>query len=396
MAKKTIADVDVAGKRVLMRVDFNVPLKDGAITDDRRIAMALPTINSVLERGGSVVLMSHLGRPKGTGKEEGKSLEPAAERLGELLGKPVEMAPCCVGGAVKKLADALQPGGVLMLENLRFHKEEKEGDEHFARQLASLGDVYCNNAFGTCHREHASMYGTPKQMKADGKPAVVGFLVEKEIEYLGNVLANPERPFVAILGGAKVSDKINVIDNLLGICDQVLIGGAMAYTFSLAQGGKVGKSRVEEDKTDLALKLIEKGGDKLVLPTDTHCGNDFSSDCEKMVVKSGFIPDSFEGLDIGPATARHYAEIVKGAKTVVWNGPMGVFEMPPFDEGTKQVAQAIADGDGTSIIGGGDSAAAIEQLGFADQVTHISTGGGASLEMLEGKSFASVDILDEK
>jgi len=396
MAKKTIADVDVAGKRVLMRVDFNVPLKDGAITDDRRIAMALPTINSVLERGGSVVLMSHLGRPKGTGKEEGKSLEPAAERLGELLGKPVEMAPCCVGGAVKKLADALQPGGVLMLENLRFHKEEKEGDEHFARQLASLGDVYCNNAFGTCHREHASMYGTPKQMRADGKPAGVGFLVEKEIEYLGNVLANPERPFVAILGGAKVSDKINVIDNLLGICDQVLIGGAMAYTFSLAQGGKVGKSRVEEDKTDLALKLIEKGGDKLVLPTDTHCGNDFSSDCEKMVVKSGFIPDSFEGLDIGPATARHYAEIVKGAKTVVWNGPMGVFEMPPFDEGTKQVAQAIADGDGTSIIGGGDSAAAIEQLGFADQVTHISTGGGASLEMLEGKSFASVDILDEK
>lgn len=396
MAKKTIADVDVAGKRVLMRVDFNVPLKDGAITDDRRIAMALPTINSVLERGGSVVLMSHLGRPKGTGKEDGLSLEPAAERLGELLGKPVEMAPCCVGGAVKQMAEGLNPGGVLMLENLRFHKEEKAGDEHFARQLASLGDVYCNNAFGTCHREHASMYGTPKQMKADGKPAVVGFLVEKEIEYLGNVLANPERPFVAILGGAKVSDKINVIDNLLGICDQVLIGGAMAYTFSLAQGGKVGKSLVEPDKTDLALQLIEKGGDKLVLPTDTHCGNDFSSDCEKMVVKSGFIPDSFEGLDIGPATARHYAEIVKGAKTVVWNGPMGVFEMPPFDEGTKQVAQAIADGEGTSIIGGGDSAAAIEQLGFADQVTHISTGGGASLEMLEGKSFASVDILDEK
>jgi len=297
---------------------------------------------------------------------------------------------------VKRMAQALIPGGVLMLENLRFHKEDKAGDKAFAKQLASLGDVYCNNAFGTCHREHASMYGCPKQMKQDGKPAVVGFLVEKEIEYLGNVLAEPERPFVAILGGAKVSDKINVIDNLLGICDQVLIGGAMAYTFSLAQDGKVGKSLVEPDKTDLAKQLIEKGGDKLVLPTDTHCGNDFSSDCEKMVVKSGFIPDSFEGLDIGPATARHYAEIVKGAKTVVWNGPMGVFEMPPFDEGTKQVAQAIADGDGTSIIGGGDSAAAIEQLGFADQVTHISTGGGASLEMLEGKSFASVEVLDEK
>ena len=400
MAKKTIADIDVTDKRVLMRVDFNVPLKDEGdaqtITDDRRIEMALPTINSVLERGGSVVLMSHLGRPKGTGKEAGLSLKPAAERLSELLGRPVEMAPCCVGGEVKRMAQALIPGGVLMLENLRFHKEEKAGDKAFAKQLASLGDVYCNNAFGTCHREHASMYGCPKQMKQDGKPAVVGFLVEKEIEYLGNVLAEPARPFVAILGGAKVSDKINVIDNLLGICDQVLIGGAMAYTFSLAQDGKVGKSLVEPDKTDLAKQLIEKGGDKLVLPTDTHCGNDFSSDCEKMVVKSGFIPDSFEGLDIGPATARHYAEIVKDAKTVVWNGPMGVFEMPPFYEGTKQVAQAIADGAGTSIIGGGDSAAAIEQLGFADQVTQISTGGGASLEMLEGKAFASVEILDEK
>ncbi|MEM9416450.1 MAG: phosphoglycerate kinase [Planctomycetota bacterium] len=399
MAKRTIADVDVAGKRVLMRVDFNVPLKDGAITDDRRIAMALPTIQSVLERGGSVVLMSHLGRPKGTGKEEGKSLQPAADRLAQLLGRPVQMAPCCVGGAVKKLADALEPGGVLMLENLRFHKEEKQGDTKFAQQLASLGDVYCNNAFGTCHREHASMYGCPKQMKQDGKPAVVGFLVEKEIQYLSDVIAKPERPFVAILGGAKVSDKINVIDNLLGVCDRVLIGGAMAYTFSLAKGGKVGQSLVEEDKTDLAKQLIDKGGDKLVLPIDTHCGNDFSADCEKVVVKSGFIPDSYQGLDIGPGTARQYAEIVKDAKTVVWNGPMGVFEMPPFDAGTKAVAQAIADGSSggaTSIIGGGDSAAAIEQLGFADQVTHISTGGGASLEMLEGKAFASVEILDDK
>ncbi|MFI4862071.1 MAG: phosphoglycerate kinase [Phycisphaerales bacterium JB063] len=400
MAKMTIADVDVSGKRVLMRVDFNVPLKGEGdaqtITDDRRIAMALPTINSVLERGGSVVLMSHLGRPKGTGKEPGMSLKTAADRLGELLGRAVQMAPCCVGSAVKDLADALEPGGVLMLENLRFHKEEKEGDAKFAQQLASLGDVYCNNAFGTCHREHASMYGCPKQMKQDGKPAVVGFLVEKEIQYLSDVIAKPERPFVAILGGAKVSDKINVIDNLLGVCDQVLIGGAMAYTFSLAMGGKVGKSLVEPDKVDLAKKLIDKGGDKLVLPIDTHCGNDFSSDCDKLVVKTGFIPDSYEGLDIGPGTARQYAEIVKGAKTVVWNGPMGVFEMPPFDEGTKAVAQAIADGNATSIIGGGDSAAAIEQLGFADQVTHISTGGGASLEMLEGKSFASVDLLDEK
>lgn len=399
MAKQTIADVDVSGKRVLMRVDFNVPLKDGAITDDRRIEMALPTINSVLERGGCVVLMSHLGRPKGGGAEPGLSLKPAADRLGELLGRVVRMAPDCVGSETGLMAKALEPadgGGVLMLENLRFHKQEKAGDEEFAAQLAEFGDIYCNNAFGTCHREHASMYGVPRQMKADGKPAVVGFLVEKEIEYLSNVIARPERPFVAILGGAKVSDKINVIDNLLGVCDKVLIGGAMAYTFSLAQDGKVGKSLVEPDKVDLAAQLIEKGGDKLILPIDTHCGNDFSSDCEKLVVKSGYIPDSYEGLDIGPGTARAYAEIVKGAKTVVWNGPMGVFEMPPFDEGTKAVAQAIADGDATSIIGGGDSAAAIEQLGFADQVTHISTGGGASLEMLEGKSFASVEILDEK
>ncbi|XAM01376.1 phosphoglycerate kinase [Phycisphaeraceae bacterium D3-23] len=400
MAKKTIADVDVAGKRVLMRVDFNVPMKGEGdaqqITDDRRIVMALPTIKSVLERGGGVVLMSHLGRPEGTGKEADKSLAPAAARLAHHLEQDVMMAPCCVGGAVKKMADELEPGGVLMLENLRFHKEEKAGDVKFAQQLASLGDIYCNNAFGTCHREHASMYGCPKQMKKDGKPAVVGFLVEKEIQYLSDVIAQPERPFVAILGGAKVSDKINVIDNLLTVCDQVLIGGAMAYTFSLAKGGKVGKSLVEPDKTDLAKKLIDQGGDKLVLPIDTHCGNDFSPDCEKLVVKSGFIPDSYQGLDIGPGTARQYAEIVKNAKTVVWNGPMGVFEMPPFDEGTKAVAQAIADGDGTSIIGGGDSAAAIEQLGFANQVTHISTGGGASLEMLEGKSFASVEILDEK
>ena len=409
MAKQTIADVDVAGKRVLMRVDFNVPLRGepgGAerqtITDDRRIAMALPTISSVLERGGSVVLMSHLGRPKGSGPEPGLSLKPAADRLGELLGKAVLMAPDCVGIQTASLAKAMSPGGVLVLENLRFHKAEKAGDEDFAAQLADLGDIYCNNAFGTCHREHASMYGTPRKMKEDGKPAVVGFLVEKEIRYLSDVIAKPERPFVAILGGAKVSDKINVIDNLLGVCDQVLIGGAMAYTFSLAMDGQVGKSLVEPDKTDLARKLIAKGGQdaqgggKLVLPVDAHCGDAFSGDCEKLVVKSGFIPERFQGLDIGPGAARQYAQIVKDAKTVVWNGPMGVFEMPPFDEGTQAVAQAIADSEGTSIIGGGDSAAAIEQLGFADQVTHVSTGGGASLEMLEGKSFASVDILDEK
>jgi phosphoglycerate kinase len=397
MAKKTIADLDLTGKKVLMRVDFNVPLKDGKITDDRRIVMALDTIKHVLDAGGSVVLMAHLGRPKGEPDPQ-YSLKPAADRLGELLGDGVvQMALDTDGDDAHTKVDALVPGQVLVLENVRFNAGEKKGDDvSYNTTLASFGDVYCNNAFGTCHRTEASMYAVPKAMKEVGKPAVVGFLVEKEIKYLTDVIANPQRPFVAILGGAKVSDKINVIDNLLGVCDKVLIGGAMAYTFSLAQGGEVGGSLVEKDKTDLAKQLIEKGGDKLVLPVDTHCGDDFSGDCNKQVVKAGEIPDGFEGLDIGPETAKQYAEIVKGAKTVVWNGPMGVFEMPPFDEGTKAVAQAIADSDSTSIIGGGDSAAAIEQLGFADQVTHVSTGGGASLEMLEGKSFASVDLLDDK
>jgi phosphoglycerate kinase len=397
MAKKTIADVELTGKKVLMRVDFNVPLKDGEITDDRRIAMALPTIQHVLDHGGSVVLMAHLGRPKGERNPE-FSLNPAADRLGELLGEGVvQMANDTDGDDAHTKADALVPGQVLVLENVRFNAGEKKGDdENYNHALGSFGDIYCNNAFGTCHRTEASMYAVPKVMKEVGKPAVVGFLVEKEIQYLTDTISNPDRPFVAILGGAKVSDKINVIDNLLGVCDKVLIGGAMAYTFSLAQGGSVGGSLVEQDKVDLAKSLIEKGGDKLVLPVDTHCGDDFNSDCNKQVVQAGNIPDGWEGFDIGPETAKQYADIVKSAKTVVWNGPMGVFEMPPFDEGTKAVAQAIADSESTSIIGGGDSAAAIEQLGFADQVTHVSTGGGASLEMLEGKSFASVDLLDDK
>jgi len=397
MAKKTIADVDVAGKKVLMRVDFNVPLDEaGAVTDDRRVRMAVPTIQDVLDRGGSVILMSHLGRPKGD-PDPKFSLKPAADALAKLIEAPVELATDTTGGEASAKAEALQPGQVLVLENVRFNAGEKKGDDaDYIAKLASFGDVYCNNAFGTCHREQASMYAVPKAMKEAGKPAVVGFLVEKEIKYLSDTLASPERPFVAILGGAKVSDKINVIDNLLGICDQVLIGGAMAYTFSLAQGGQVGGSLVEPDKVELAKRLIEKGGDKLVLPVDTHCGDDFNSGCNKVIVKAGEIPDGFEGLDIGPETAKLYADIVRKAKTIVWNGPMGVFEMEPFDAGTKAVAQAIADGDGTSIIGGGDSAAAIEQLGFAEQVSHISTGGGASLEMLEGKSFASVDLLDEK
>jgi phosphoglycerate kinase len=393
MKKKSIADIDPSGKTVLMRVDFNVPQDDsGKITDDRRIRMALPSIQSVVERGGRLVLMSHLGRPSGTGPEPKYSLEPTAKKLSELLGSPVQFASDTVGDDAQSKVSGLKDGDVLVLENVRFNAGEKSGDADYASKLASFADIYCNDAFGTCHRKEASMVAVPQAM--GDKPKVVGFLVEKEIKYLSETISNPKRPFVAILGGAKVSDKINVIENLLGICDHVLIGGAMAYTFSLAKGGKVGKSLVEPDKVELAKELIEKGGDKLVLPTDTHCGDDFSSNCNKTIVNAGQIPDDFEGLDIGPQTSAHYSDLLKDAKTVVWNGPMGVFELPPFDSGTKTVAEAIANSDATSIIGGGDSAAAVEQLGFADQVTHVSTGGGASLAMLEGKEFAAVELLD--
>ncbi len=396
MAKKTIADIDVAGKKVLMRVDFNVPLdKQQQITDDRRIVMALDSIKSVITRGGQLILMSHLGRPAADGSADDAkfSLQPVAKRLGEILEQEVAFATDTVGEDASTKVAALNDGNVLVLENLRFNKGEKKGDTEFAAALAAFADIYCNDAFGTCHRKDASMVAVPEAMGA--KPKVVGFLVAKEIKYLTDVIANPQRPFVAILGGAKVSDKIKVIDNLLDICDKILIGGAMAYTFALAQGGSVGKSLVEPDKVELAKELIEKGGDKLMLPVDTHCGDDFNSDCNKQIVKAGEISDDFEGLDIGPETARLYAETVRNAKTVVWNGPMGVFEMPPFDAGTKAVAQAIADSDAVSIIGGGDSAAAIQQLGFADQVSHVSTGGGASLAMLEGQKFAAVELLDE-
>lgn len=394
MPKLTINDVDVAGKKVLMRVDFNVPLDENQkITDDRRIEMAMPSIKSVLDRGGRLILVSHLGRPKGE-PDPKFSLAPVAARLSEMLGTDVGFASDTVGPDAAEKVATLGDGDVLVLENLRFDSREKSGDEAFAAQLATFADVYCNNAFGTCHREHASMFGVPLAM--GGKPKVVGTLVEKEIKYLSEVIANPDRPFVAILGGAKVSDKIKVIENLIGICDQILIGGAMAYTFSLAKNGNVGKSLVEKDKVELAKQLIEKAGDKLILPTDSHCGDDFTEDCNKLVVAAGEIPDDFEGLDIGPQTAAKFADIIKSAKTIVWNGPMGVFEMPPFDEGTKTVAQAIADSQAVSIIGGGDSAAAIAQLGFEDSVTHVSTGGGASLAMLEGKTFTAVEILDEK
>ena len=397
MTKKSIAAVDVKNKTVFIRVDFNVPLDDnGKITDDRRIEMALPTIQSVLDRGGKIILASHLGRPKGT-PDPKYTMKPTAVRLAELLKKPVEFATDTVGPDAKAKVAALKDGGVLVLENLRYQPDEeskKEEDKNaFAAKLAAFADIYVNDAFGTCHRTDASMYALPKAMGS--KPKVCGFLVEKEIKYLSSAIADPKRPFVAIIGGKKVSDKIMVIKNLLGICDKVLIGGAMAYTFALAKGEKVGKSFVEADKVDLAKELLALGGDKLMLPVDNHCGDDFKADCKKMVVKSGGIPDDYEGLDIGPETAKLYAGIVKTAKTVVWNGPMGVCEMPPFDEGTKVVAQAIADSGSVSIIGGGDSAAAIQQLGFADKVSHVSTGGGASLEMLEGKKFEAVDVLDE-
>lgn len=394
MAKKSIADVDCRGKAVLMRVDFNVPQDDsGAITDDRRIRMAIPSIQSVIDRGGKLILMSHLGRPKGKGPEPEFTLKPTAVRLGELLGKPVAFASDTVGPDAQVQVAALQAGQILVLENVRFNPGEKDGEASYSKALASFGDIYCNDAFGTCHREEASMVAVPLAMGS--KPKCVGFLVAKEIQYLSDTISDPARPFVAILGGAKVSDKIKVIKNLLGICDYVLIGGAMAYTFSLAQGGKTGKSLVEPDKIPLAKELIAAGAGKLILPTDTHCGDAFSGSCNKQVVSAGNIPDGWEGLDIGPATAERYAQIVQSAKTVVWNGPMGVFEMPPFDAGTKAVAKAIADSDAVSIIGGGDSAAAIEQLGFADAVTHVSTGGGASLSMLEGEKFKAVEILDE-
>jgi phosphoglycerate kinase len=400
MAKQSIADFDPAGKTILVRVDFNVPQDDsGAITDDRRIRMALPTITSIIDRGGKAVLMSHLGRPKGAA-DPSLSLAPVAARLGELLGKPVALAADTGGPDSAAKAAALPEGGVLVLENVRFNPGEKKGDDaDYVAGLAGLADAYVNDAFGTCHRAEASMYAVPKAMKAAGKAAVVGFLVDKEIKYLAEAIGQPKRPFVAILGGKKVSDKIAVITNLLSICDHVLIGGAMAYTFSLAQGGQTGKSLVEPDKVELAKKLLAQGGDKLVLPLDTHCADDFSSDANKQIVKAGEIPDGFEGLDIGPETATKYAEIIRAAGTVVWNGPMGVFEMAPFDAGTKAVAAAVADATAAgaiTIIGGGDSAAAVEQLGYADRVSHVSTGGGASLEMLEGKAFETVALLDEK
>ena len=395
MPKKTIADVDVKSKRVLMRVDFNVPIENGRITDDRRITQALPTIKSVIERGGRLILMSHLGRPKG-GPEPKYSLKPVAERLGQLLGKPIKFADDCIGLAAEQSANSLKDGEILLLENLRFHKEEEKNDSNFAKSLAKLGDIYCNDAFGTAHREHASTFGVAQAMQ--GKPRVIGFLIQKELKFLGEAISKPVRPFVAILGGAKVSDKINVIESLLSKCDTLLIGGAMAYTFFLAQGKEVGKSLVERDKVDLAKGLLAKAGGKIKLPLDTVISDRMTDDAQTKIIE-GNIPADMEGFDIGPKTIAAYRGQVTSAKTIIWNGPMGVFEKKPFAAGTKAIAEACVEATkkgATTIIGGGDSAAAIEQMGLADQVSHVSTGGGASLEFLEKGHFSTIDILDEK
>ncbi len=394
MASKTVAEINVKGKKVLMRVDFNVPLDGSTITDDRRIAQALPTIKNVLDRGGRLILMSHLGRPKG-GPEAKFSLRPCATRLGELLGQPVEFTDDCIGPAVESVAAALQDGQVLLLENLRFHKQEEKNDPAFAQSLAKLGDVYVNDAFGTAHREHASTFGVPQAMV--GKPRVIGFLIQKELKFLGEAVTSPTRPFVAIMGGAKVSDKIAVIENLLSKADLLLIGGAMAYTFFMAQGKRIGKSLVERDKVELAKSLLDKWGGKIKLPVDTVISNKMTDDAETKIVE-GDIPDDMEGFDIGPKTAELYAKEIARSKTVIWNGPMGVFEKKPFAAGTKAVALAVASATSSSgavtIIGGGDSAAAVEQMGLSEKVSHVSTGGGASLEFLENGHFATLDILD--
>jgi 3-phosphoglycerate kinase len=389
--KKSVEDISVEGKRVLVRVDFNVPLdKERNITDDTRIVGALDTIRYLAGHKARVILVSHLGRPKG-GFEDKYSMKPAARRLSELLGKPVALAADVVGPDAKAKAAALADGDVLLLENVRFHAEEEKNDPAFAKELASLAEIYVNDAFGTAHRAHASTEGVAKYL-----PAVCGFLIKKEIGVMGTALSSPKRPFAAILGGAKVSDKIAVIENLLDKCDCVIIGGGMAYTFLKAQGLGIGKSLCEDDKLELAKGLIEKARAKsvrFILPKDVKAAREFSNDSEAKTVPADGIPDGWMGLDIGPATMAEFADIIKGAGTVVWNGPLGVFEFPNFAEGTRFVAKALADSGAITIIGGGDSAAAVEQMGFADRMTHISTGGGAALEFLEGKTLPGIAAL---
>lgn len=392
MNKKTIKDVDVNGKRVLVRVDFNVPMENGEVTDDRRIRAALPTIQHLLDNGAAVVLMSHLGRPKDA-PDPKFQLDAAGVRLSELLDKPVKKLDDTIGGDVESAVMAMNPGDVTLLENTRFYKQEKKNDADFSAQLAKFGEVYVNDAFGSAHRAHASTAGVTDTLR----PAVAGFLLEKEIEYLGGALSDPGHPFIAIMGGAKISDKISVIENLLSKVDGLLIGGGMANTFFVAQGHSVGNSLVEDGAIDTAKKLLAEYGDKLILPVDCTIAPEFKADAEAKVVPVDEVPDGWMILDIGPATIAHFANRLNGSKTVVWNGPMGVFEFPRFAEGTFAVAKVLAELDGaTTIIGGGDSAAAVEQSGLAEKMSHISTGGGASLEFLEGKVLPGVDALDDK
>ena len=393
--KKTVKDIEVKGKRALVRCDFNVPLKDGVITDDIRIVSALPTIRYLIDGGAKVILMSHLGRPDGEPKKE-FTLAPVAARLSELLNTEVKFisADTVVDDKVREAAAELGDGQVMLLENVRFRKEETKNGADFAKELAQLGDFFVNDAFGTAHRAHASTAGV-----ADYLPAVSGFLIEKEVEFLGNAVENPKRPFVAIMGGAKVGDKIPVIENLLKKVDTLIIGGGMAYTFFKSQGLEIGTSILDKDNVELAAELLKKAeaaGVKMLLPVDCVCGKEFKNDTEYAVYDRDKIPADMMGLDIGPETARLYRQAVAEAATVVWNGPMGVFEMPNFAKGTRAVAEALAESNAVTVIGGGDSAAAVEQFGLADKMTHISTGGGASLEFLEGKVLPGIAVIEDK
>jgi phosphoglycerate kinase len=388
--KKSITDVDVKGKKVLVRVDFNVPIKNGQVGDDTRIQAAKPTLDYLLDHGATLILCSHLGRPKGEAVPE-YSLRPVADHLGKVLGRPVVFADDCIGPKAERAAAALKPGDVLLLENTRFHPGETKNDPEMSRQLAALADLYVNDAFGSAHRAHASTVGVTNFI-----PGVAGFLMEKEIRYLGAAIENPAHPFVAILGGAKISDKIGVIRNLLLKADQVLIGGGMANTFFKAQGYPIGESLVEDDALQTARELIDKGGQRLRLPVDVVIGDRFEAEAEVKVMSMGPVPAGWRILDIGPETIENFSRIIRDAGTIVWNGPMGVFEFPKFAEGTVQVAKAVAKSNAISIVGGGDSVAAIKQAGVGEQITHISTGGGASLEMLEGIVLPGLAALQDK
>jgi len=390
MNKKTVKDIDLKGKRVLMRVDFNVPMADGKVTDDKRIKASLPTIQYVLDQGASVILMSHLGRPKG-GPDPVFSLKAAADVLAGLLGKPVQMAPDCVGPEVEKMAKALKPGDVLMLENTRFHAGEEKNDLELAKQMAALGEVYVNDAFGSAHRAHSSTEGVARFL-----PAVSGFLMEQELEYLGRATSNPERPYIAILGGAKISDKIAVVENLLAKCDKLIIGGGMANTFLAAKGYNMQDSLVEASSVETAKSIMGKAGDKLILPVDAVIADKFDAEANSRVVDVDKVPAGWRVMDVGPKTLELYKSALSGAKLVVWNGPVGVFEMPKFAEGTFAVARLLAASGATTVIGGGDSASAVKKAGVAKQMTHVSTGGGASLEFLEGKELPGVAALLDK